>query len=47
MFHSHFERKSFDKVLIFSIVYFPNFKISAFLQLASPSNKPRTQQSQN
>ena len=28
MFHSYFERKN-DKVLIFDIVYFPNFEISA------------------
>ena len=35
MFHSYFERKN-DKVLIFNIVHFPNFEISASLLLAPP-----------
>ena len=46
MLHSFFERK-YDKVLTFNIVRFPNFKISAFLLLAPPSNKRRTLQFQN
>ena len=33
MFHSYFERKN-DKVLIFNIVHFPNFEISASLEFA-------------
>ena len=46
MFHFYFERKN-DKGLLFDIVYFPNFEISASLQLAPPSNKHRTSQFQN
>ena len=46
MFHSYFER-NYDKVLIFNIVHFPNFEISASLLLALPSNKRRTLQFQN
>ena len=34
MFHSYFKRKS-DKVLIFNIVHFPNFEVSASLYLIS------------
>ena len=39
MFHSYFERKNDDKVLIFNIIYFPNF---ASLELSPPSDKRRT-----
>ena len=41
MFHSYFERKN-DKALIFDVVHFSNFEISASLLLAPPSNKRRT-----
>ena len=46
MFHSYFRRKN-GKVLIFNIVHFPNFEISAQVQLAPSSNKQCTQQFQN
>ena len=37
MFHSHFERKN-NKVLIFNIVNFPNFEISALIRAAPNFN---------
>ena len=43
MFHSYFERKN-DKILTFNVVHFPNFEISASLELAPPFNKRRTSQ---
>ena len=39
--------KNNDKVLIFNIVHFANFEISAFFQLGPPSNKRLTSQLQN
>ena len=41
-----FQKKN-GKVLIFNIVHFPNFEISAQVQLAPSSNKQCTQQFQN
>ena len=41
MFHSYFERKN-GKVLTFNVAHFPNFEISASLELAVPSNKHHT-----
>ena len=40
-------KEKINKGLSFNIVYFPNFEISASLQLAPPSNKHRTSQFQN